>query len=122
LSGPDGAPLDCASRDAWNAWLAEHHGSSSGIWLKIAKKRAGIDGVSHAEAVEVALCYGWIDSQARSLDDDHWLQRFTPRRAKSKWSKINREKALELIERGAMRPAGLREVQRARADGRWDVT
>ncbi len=121
MSGPEAPPLACASPDEWDAWLAEHHDSSSGIWLKIVKKAAGIDGVSHREAVDVALCHGWIDSRAQALDDDHWLQRFTPRRAQSKWSKINRERALELIEQGAMRPAGLREVERARADGRWDA-
>jgi uncharacterized protein YdeI (YjbR/CyaY-like superfamily) len=110
-----------ASRDAWAAWLAAEHEQSDGVWVKIAKKAAGVDSVSYAEAVEVALCYGWIDGQKRSFDDDHWLQRFTPRTARSKWSKINREKATELIDCGAMRPAGLREVERAKADGRWEA-
>jgi uncharacterized protein YdeI (YjbR/CyaY-like superfamily) len=110
-----------ASRREWDAWLSEHHDSSSGIWLKVAKKGSGIDSVSQPEAVEVALCYGWIDSQGRALDDDYWLQRFTPRTARSKWSKINRERASALITSGAMRPAGLREVQRAKADGRWEA-
>jgi uncharacterized protein YdeI (YjbR/CyaY-like superfamily) len=77
--------------------------------------------VSYAEAVEVALCFGWIDGQANRLDDDHWLQRFTPRRPRSKWSKINRDRAERLIERGEMSPAGLREVERAKADGRWEA-
>jgi uncharacterized protein YdeI (YjbR/CyaY-like superfamily) len=110
-----------ASRDAWAAWLAAEHEQSDGVWLQIAKKASGIDSVSYAEALEVALCYGWIDGQKRSFDDDHWLQRFTPRRARSKWSKINRQKATELIDSGAMTPAGLREVARAKADGRWEA-
>jgi uncharacterized protein YdeI (YjbR/CyaY-like superfamily) len=108
------------SRDAWDAWLAEEHQTSSGVRLKIAKKGSARPGVSHGEAVEVALCYGWIDGQASKLDDDYWLCRFTPRRPKSKWSKINRGKAEELIARGEMKPAGLRQVEQAKADGRWD--
>jgi uncharacterized protein YdeI (YjbR/CyaY-like superfamily) len=110
-----------ASRDAWAAWLEEQHAASDGLWLKFAKKGSGLDSVTYAEAVEVALCYGWIDGQVRKFDQDYYLQRFTPRRARSKWSKINRQKATELIERGEMKPAGLREVERARADGRWDA-
>jgi uncharacterized protein YdeI (YjbR/CyaY-like superfamily) len=110
-----------ASREAWAAWLEEQHATSGGLWLKFAKKGSGLDTVTYAEAVEVALCYGWIDGQVRKLDEDHYLQRFTPRRARSRWSKINRQKATELIERGEMKPAGLREVERAKADGRWDA-
>lgn len=110
-----------ASRDAWKAWLAEEHATSSGLWLKIARKGAGIDTVSYAEALDVALCYGWIDGQKDSFDDQHWLQRFTPRKARSRWSKINREKAEQLIAQGKMQPAGLREVEQARADGRWEA-
>ena len=110
-----------ASRDAWAAWLEEQHAASDGLWLKFAKKGSGLDSVTYAEAVEVALCYGWIDGQARKFDEDYYLQRFTPRRARSRWSKINRQKATELIESGEMKPAGLREVERARADGRWDA-
>ena len=110
-----------ASRDAWSAWLEEQHATSDGLWLKIARKGSGIDTVTYAQALEVALCYGWIDGQKASFDDRYWLQRFTPRRARSKWSKVNRQKATELIERGEMKPAGLREVERARADGRWDA-
>jgi len=109
------------SRDAWAAWLEEQHATSDGLWLKIAKKGSGVESVSYAEALEVALCYGWIDGQKASFDDRFWLQRFTPRRARSRWSKINRQKATELIERGEMRPAGAREVERAKADGRWDA-
>ncbi len=113
--------LPFATRGAWEAWLDEHHAASEGLWLKIAKKGAGIETVSYPEALEVALCYGWIDGQKASFDDRYWLQRFTPRRSRSKWSKVNRQKATELIERGAMKPAGLREVERAKADGRWDA-
>jgi uncharacterized protein YdeI (YjbR/CyaY-like superfamily) len=110
-----------ASRDAWATWLQERHATSDGLWLKLAKKGSGIDTVTYAEALEVALCYGWIDGQKASFDDRYWLQRFTPRRARSKWSKINRQKATELIEKGEMKFAGLREVERAKADGRWDA-
>ena len=93
----------------------------AGCGSKIAKKGSGLETVSYAEALESALCYGWIDGQKASFDDQYWLQRFTPRRARSKWSKVNRQKATELIERGEMKPAGLREVERAKADGRWDA-
>jgi uncharacterized protein YdeI (YjbR/CyaY-like superfamily) len=118
---PDLPVIFFASRDAWEAWLDEHHESSGGVWLKIAKKDSGIESVSYAEALEAALCFGWIDGQKAKLDDEHWLQRFTPRKRASRWSQINRAKAVELIERGEMRPAGLREVERAKADGRWDA-
>ncbi|MFG3259718.1 YdeI family protein [Streptomyces sp. NPDC048172] len=124
-SAPAGPPelptLPFASRAAWETWLEERHGEEDGVWVKLAKKGTGIASVTYAEAVEVALCYGWIDGQSRRLDETYWLQKFTPRRARSKWSKINRERATELIERGLMRPAGLREVERARADGRWEA-
>jgi uncharacterized protein YdeI (YjbR/CyaY-like superfamily) len=113
--------ISFASRQEWDAWLGDQHDSSSGLWLKIAKKSAGTDSVSYAEALEVALCYGWIDGQKRKFDDEYWLQRFTARKPRSRWSKINRAKALELIEKGEMNPAGLREVERAKADGRWDA-
>jgi uncharacterized protein YdeI (YjbR/CyaY-like superfamily) len=91
------------------------------VWLKLAKRGSGLESVTRAEALEVALAYGWIDGKAGRLDDDWWLQRFTPRAARSRWSKINREKATALIESGAMKPAGLREVERAKADGRWEA-
>jgi uncharacterized protein YdeI (YjbR/CyaY-like superfamily) len=110
-----------ASRDDWADWLTEHHDADEGVWLKLAKKGSGIASVTQAEAVEVALCFGWIDGQAKPVDDDYWLQRFTPRRPRSRWSKINRDRATALIERGEMHPAGLREVERAKADGRWDA-
>jgi uncharacterized protein YdeI (YjbR/CyaY-like superfamily) len=110
-----------ASRDAWGAWLEENHATSDGLWLKFARKGSGIETVSFAEALDVALCYGWIDSQAGAFDERYWLQRFTPRRPRSKWSKRNRARATKLIEEGRMKPAGLREVERARADGRWEA-
>jgi uncharacterized protein YdeI (YjbR/CyaY-like superfamily) len=109
------------SAAAWEQWLAEHHDAPDGIWLKIAKKGSGIPSVTYAEAVDAALCYGWIDAQKDSLDDDHWLQRFTPRKRASKWSRINTQRAEALIAQGRMRPAGLREVERAKADGRWEA-
>ena len=102
-------------------WLAEHHQNSPGLWLKIAKKSAATPTVSYAEAIDGALCYGWIDGQKGKLDDEYWLQRFTPRKARSRWSKINREKAERLIAEGRMHAAGLHEVEAARADGRWDA-
>lgn len=110
-----------ASSDAWEAWLEENHATSDGLWLKIARKGSGLETVSFAEALDVALCYGWIDSQAGGFDERYWLQRFTPRRPRSKWSKRNRARATKLIEEGRMKPAGLREVERARADGRWEA-
>lgn len=102
------------------AWLEEENAGSAGIWLKIAKKDSGVKSVSYAEALELALCFGWIDSQKRGFDEKHFLQRFTPRRPRGRWSRINREKAEELIELGRMRPAGLVEVEAAKADGRWE--
>ena len=105
----------------WEAWLEAEHENADGIWLKIAKKGSGIASVTHAEALEVALCFGWIDGQRKALDDTHFLQKYTPRRARSKWSKINVGKVEALIARGAMRPAGHAEIERAKADGRWDA-
>jgi uncharacterized protein YdeI (YjbR/CyaY-like superfamily) len=112
--------LAFASRAEWEAWLARQHASSNGLWLQIAKKGADAETVSYAEALDVALCFGWIDGQKGKLDDFHWLQRFTPRTLRSPWSKINRAKAEALVEKGEMRPAGLTEIERAKADGRWD--
>jgi uncharacterized protein YdeI (YjbR/CyaY-like superfamily) len=109
------------SGDAWEAWLAEHHATSPGLWLKLAKKGSGFATVTYSEALDVALCYGWIDGQKDKLDGDHWLQRFTPRRPRSKWSRINRDRVAALLARDAMKPAGLREVERAKADGRWEA-
>jgi uncharacterized protein YdeI (YjbR/CyaY-like superfamily) len=110
-----------ASLEDWERWLAAEHASSNGIWLKLAKKGGGVARLSKAEAVEAALCYGWIDGQIDAFDDRHWLTRFTPRRAESRWSLVNRGRAIELIAAGRMRPAGLAEVERAKADGRWEA-
>ncbi len=110
-----------ASREDWKTWLAEHHATSDGLWLKISKKGSGIASVSYAEALDVALCYGWIDSQKDRFDKDYFLQRFTPRKPRSKWSRINRDKVTKLIAEGGMKPAGLQEINRAKADGRWDA-
>jgi uncharacterized protein YdeI (YjbR/CyaY-like superfamily) len=110
-----------ASREDLEAWLEENHGLAAGLWLKIAKKGSGVESVNYAEALELALCFGWIDSQKRGFDDAFFLQRFTPRRPRGKWSQINRAKAEELIAAGAMRPAGLAEVEAAKGDGRWEA-
>ncbi len=112
--------LEFSTPEALEAWLDKHHAAAAGFWLKIAKKTSGHATISYAQALEVALCHGWIDGQKGRLDDDFWLQRFTPRKARGPWSKINREKAEALIASDRMRPAGLREVEQARADGRWD--
>jgi uncharacterized protein YdeI (YjbR/CyaY-like superfamily) len=113
--------LELASREAWAAWLETGHASVAGVWLRIAKAGGGAVTVSYQEALDVALCHGWIDGQKRPLDDRYWLQRFTPRTARSRWSKRNRGRAEQLIASGDMLPAGLREVERARADGRWEA-
>jgi uncharacterized protein YdeI (YjbR/CyaY-like superfamily) len=103
------------------AWLEQNHDSSAGAWLKIAKKGTGKRSVTYAEALELALCFGWIDSQKRGFDEAYFLQRFTPRRPRGRWSKINREKAEALLTAKQMRPAGLAEVEAAKADGRWEA-
>jgi uncharacterized protein YdeI (YjbR/CyaY-like superfamily) len=110
------------SAAAWESWLEAEHASSPGVWLKIAKKGRGPDApatVCYADALAGALCFGWIDGQKGRLDDDYWLQRFTPRKPGGRWSRINTDSAARLIEAGRMRPAGLAEVERAKADGRW---
>jgi uncharacterized protein YdeI (YjbR/CyaY-like superfamily) len=120
--GADDLPIVLfASPAELEAWLEESHADSAGLWLKIAKKGSGVESVSYAEALELALCFGWIDSQKRSFDEKHFLQRFTPRRPRGKWSRINRDAAEELIAAGKMRPAGLAEVEAAKADGRWQA-
>jgi uncharacterized protein YdeI (YjbR/CyaY-like superfamily) len=109
-----------AGAEEFRAWLREHHDSSPGIWLMIAKQGSGLTTTTYDEAVEVALAFGWIDGQARRGDESHWLQGFTRRRPRSPWSRRNRERVEALTEAGAMEPSGLAEVERARADGRWD--
>jgi len=106
---------------AWHKWLEQHHAASPGVWLELAKKSSGVKSITYAEAVDGALRWGWIDGQGRSLHDQAWLQKFTPRRKRSIWSKINRDKALVLIANGDMRPPGLAEVERAQQDGRWEA-
>jgi uncharacterized protein YdeI (YjbR/CyaY-like superfamily) len=113
--------ISFAHAAAWSKWLTSHHASSPGVWLKIAKKGSKSPSVTYAEALEIALVWGWIDGQKGKLDDAWWLQRFTPRGPKSIWSKTNREKATALIEAGTMKPAGLAEVERAKQDGRWEA-
>ncbi len=105
----------------WAAWLEKSHAASSGIWLRLAKKNSGIESVTYAEALDVALCYGWIDGQKKSYDEVTFLQKFTPRRAKSIWSKINREKVEALIQSKRMTPAGLKAIESAKQDGRWEA-
>jgi uncharacterized protein YdeI (YjbR/CyaY-like superfamily) len=118
---PDDLPVHLFSGpDELESWLEESH-DAAGVWLKIAKKGSPEPSVTYAEALEVALCFGWIDSQKRGCDETHFLQRFTPRRPRGRWSKINREKAEALIEAGRMRPTGLAEVEAAKADGRWEA-
>ena len=107
------------SREAWHDWLVSQASDSAGLWLKLAKKSSGIVSISKPEAIDTALCHGWIDGQLDSFDDEYWLIRFTPRQSSSKWSERNRTRALELVELGRMLPAGLREVERAKKDGRW---
>jgi uncharacterized protein YdeI (YjbR/CyaY-like superfamily) len=106
---------------AWAAWLETHHADSPGLWLRHAKKASGLASVSYAEALDVALCYGWIDGQKKSYDQASWIQKWTPRGPKSIWSKINCGHVERLIESGQMRPAGLAAVERAKKDGRWDA-
>ena len=108
-----------ASAAEWEAWLAEHHAGSSGVLLKLAKKGSGASSVRYAEALDVALCFGWIDARKHALDAAWWVQRFTPRTARSRWSKINRTRAEQLLEQGLVREPGRRAIEAARADGRW---
>jgi uncharacterized protein YdeI (YjbR/CyaY-like superfamily) len=111
--------LPFKSQKDWEAWLERNQAQSSGVWVKIAKKGSEIPSVTYMEAVDVALCYGWIDGQAKSVDASFYVQRFTPRTATSRWSKINCGKVEEFIAQGRMRPSGLRQVEAAKADGRW---
>jgi uncharacterized protein YdeI (YjbR/CyaY-like superfamily) len=115
-----GTPLLLEDQEAWLSWLRKNHATSSGVWLRIARKSANVRSVSYLQAVDAALCFGWIDGQKKADDESYWLQRFTPRSEKSIWSKINREKAIRLIALGQMNAAGIREVERAKRDGRWD--
>jgi uncharacterized protein YdeI (YjbR/CyaY-like superfamily) len=109
------------SEQSWAAWLAANHQNSAGVWLQLAKKGSGIGSVSYAAAIEIAICFGWIDGQKKTHSEQYWLQKFAPRAKNSVWSKANKEKALALIAAGKMAPAGLTEVERAKSDGRWDA-
>jgi uncharacterized protein YdeI (YjbR/CyaY-like superfamily) len=113
-------PLDFATAAEWEAWLAGHADQEGGVWLKIAKKGSGKTSVTIPEAIDVALCYGWIDSQGKSYDQDYYLQRYSPRRPKSPWSKINVGRVEALLAEGRIRARGLAEIRAAQADGRWD--
>ncbi len=116
-------PLVRAFKDAkaWESWLGKNQTAADGLWMRIAKKASGEQSITYPEAVEVALCYGWIDGQKKPESETTWLQRFVPRRPRSIWSKINREKAQALVTTGKMKPAGLNEIERAKRDGRWDA-
>jgi uncharacterized protein YdeI (YjbR/CyaY-like superfamily) len=122
VGADDGLPKIFFSSSAeWEAWLEDNHATADGVWIKVAKKDSGIESVRQPEALDAALCFGWIDGRREALDDRFFLQRYTPRRRRSKWSRINRDNAERLIAAGRMRPAGLAEVERARADGRWEA-
>jgi uncharacterized protein YdeI (YjbR/CyaY-like superfamily) len=121
VTNSDNLPvMSLETQQDWEAWLKEHQADTKGVWLKIAKKEARMPSVSYAEALDSAICYGWIDGQKASFDDRHWLQKFTPRGARSIWSKVNCDKAEALIVEGRMQPAGLRQVELAKSDGRWE--
>ena len=114
------AVLQIESAAAWESWLSEHHATSKGIWAKLAKKATAIPSATYAEMLDVALCYGWIDGQKASYDESFWLQKFTPRTPRSKWSKINRAKVEELEKSGRMQPAGRAAIERAKGIGTWE--
>ncbi|MEO5588177.1 MAG: YdeI/OmpD-associated family protein [Gemmatimonadaceae bacterium] len=120
-SAPDLPVKLFKTQAAWDTWLSKNGDNSPGVWMRLAKKAARLTSISYPEAVESGLCHGWIDGLKKSFDDESWLQRFTPRKAASVWSKINRTKALELIEGGRMQPAGLATIERAQANGRWEA-
>lgn len=119
--GPDIPIRAFKDARAFDSWLSKNHTAADGIWMRMARKSSGTKSVSYLEAVEVALCHGWIDAQKLPESETTWLQRFVPRRSRSIWSKINREKALALIASGDMKPAGLAEIERAKSDGRWEA-
>jgi uncharacterized protein YdeI (YjbR/CyaY-like superfamily) len=115
------AQLQPTSAADWESWLARWHEHSGGVWLALAKRGSGLVTVSYSDALDAALCFGWIDGRKRALDDRLWLQRFTPRRPRSRWSQINRERAEALERAGRLRPAGAAQVALARRDGRWEA-
>ena len=109
------------SQDEWRSWLEQNHNVARGVWLRFYKKGSGITSLNYAQALDEALCYGWIDGQSKSSDEKSYLQKFTPRRAKSIWSKRNIEHIARLTEEGKMKPSGLKAAEAAKADGRWDM-
>ncbi|WP_284332574.1 YdeI/OmpD-associated family protein [Dyella flagellata] len=113
--------LSFATQKDWENWLAKNEGTSTGTWLRLAKKSAKQPTLTYAQALESALCYGWIDGQKQAESEEYWLQRFTRRSAKSIWSKINKDKAEALIAAGRMRPPGMQEIDKAKQDGRWEM-
>lgn len=119
MKKPEYEILFCATQKEWEKWISKNYDKVSGIWLKFAKKNSGVTSTNHSESLEVALCYGWIDSQAKSLDEKFYLQKFTPRGSRSIWSKINTEHIDRLIKEGRMKPTGLQRVEEAKKDGRW---
>jgi uncharacterized protein YdeI (YjbR/CyaY-like superfamily) len=122
VGADDGFPrIPFPSSSEWEQWLEDNHARSDGVWIKVAKKDSGIESVRYPEVLESALCFGWIDGRREALDERFFLQRFQPRRLRSRWSRINRDKAERLIAERRMRPAGLAEVERAKADGRWEA-
>lgn len=124
MSEPDrlaGEIIRFATAAEFEAWLTKRHQRHEGLWLEIAKKGSAERSISYAEAIEVALCFGWVDGQKGRGDQEHWRQRFSRRAPRSRWSRINRDKAEDLITAGRMRPAGMAEIERAKADGRWDA-
>ncbi len=120
-SRPELPTLTFTAQADWERWLEDNHAQSAGVWLTFAKRGAPVATVTHAQALEVAICFGWIDGRLRRRDDAHYLQRFTPRGPRSRWSQINRESAERLIAAGRMRPAGQAQIAAAQADGRWDA-
>jgi uncharacterized protein YdeI (YjbR/CyaY-like superfamily) len=122
MGADDGLPqIFFSSAMEWERWLADNHAVAEGVWVKIAKKASGVESVRYPEVLDSALCFGWIDGRREALDELHFLQRFTPRRSRSRWSLVNRDKVQRLTAAGRMRPPGLAEVARAKADGRWDA-
>ena len=120
-SSPELTIVECADDAQWERWLEQHHADAPDVWVKIAKKGSGVTTVHYPEVLDTAICFGWIDAMRRPLDDTYFLQRFTARGPRSRWSQVNRDKAEALIAGGRMRPAGQAQVEAAKADGRWDA-
>ncbi|MFL5859700.1 MAG: YdeI/OmpD-associated family protein [Solirubrobacteraceae bacterium] len=118
---PDLNVVECPDDRHWERWLEQHHADAADAWVKIAKKGTGVTTVRYPEVLDTAICFGWIDAQRRPLDETYFLQRFTPRGPRSRWSQVNRDKAQVLMAAGRMRPAGHAQIENARADGRWDA-